>query len=394
MTAAMKPWQCGYSLDEINAIKERFAAFNAQSVSPFSEMNGPRIAEGLRSRSLQIFDWGCVDVTFPRVETPIKACLDVVIAHKKPGDRVVNAFCYDEDTFAGGVSARSQLTEYLASFHEPTYLWIWQENPDERAIARNAGYEFVGGKITSFAEIRGLWFKDGEQNDLFSFFGNNKRTHPFVDPTEFLGLRQADLYTDTLVDAAIAEVQALDMDYTRHYSNYQDKKSSWSALSLRGYTADPAFIIKPGEMRRKWHEKNPGPFAMQDTPLRAQLPAVDALHKRLTDRATSVHRIRLMKLAPGGGELKRHTDLTDKDSGIADGCVARFHFPIITNRQVIFGSWDMRGVKHEVNMRVGECWYLDTRKPHQASNLGKTDRIHLVVDVESNSRVRGLLQGE
>jgi hypothetical protein len=32
-------------------------------------------------------------------------------------------------------------------------------------------------------------------------------------------------------------------------------------------------------------------------------------------------------------------------------------------------------------MKEGECWFLDTRKPHQAINGGTEERIHLVVDV-------------
>ena len=43
-------------------------------------------------------------------------------------------------------------------------------------------------------------------------------------------------------------------------------------------------------------------------------------------------------------------------------------------------------------MRVGEAWYLDTRKGHRARNLGDEDRVHLVMDVESNSELLELLK--
>jgi hypothetical protein len=32
-------------------------------------------------------------------------------------------------------------------------------------------------------------------------------------------------------------------------------------------------------------------------------------------------------------------------------------------------------------MKKGECWFLDTRKPHKAINGGVEERIHLVVDI-------------
>ena len=49
------------------------------------------------------------------------------------------------------------------------------------------------------------------------------------------------------------------------------------------------------------------------------------------------------------------------------------------------------GHTDDVNMRVGEAWYLDVRKPHRAYNGGTTDRIHIVVDVESNEKLRSML---
>ena len=49
------------------------------------------------------------------------------------------------------------------------------------------------------------------------------------------------------------------------------------------------------------------------------------------------------------------------------------------------------GAPEVTNMAVGEAWYLDTRKPHQAINGGDTDRIHLVVDVQSNDKLLALL---
>ena len=42
-------------------------------------------------------------------------------------------------------------------------------------------------------------------------------------------------------------------------------------------------------------------------------------------------------------------------------------------------------------MKVGECWYLDVRKPHQAINGGDDMRTHLVIDVEANDEVRSLI---
>ena len=98
-----------------------------------------------------------------------------------------------------------------------------------------------------------------------------------------------------------------------------------------------------------------------------------------------------MKLKSGDGELDRHTDLVDTDSGVGDGKLMRIHFPIITNDKVLFESWDLTGHKQCANMRINEAWLLDTRKPHRAVNNGDEDRIHLVVDIVSNPNARTLL---
>ncbi len=42
-------------------------------------------------------------------------------------------------------------------------------------------------------------------------------------------------------------------------------------------------------------------------------------------------------------------------------------------------------------MKLGEMWFLDTRKPHRAVNGGDEERTHLVVDVEANDETRALL---
>jgi len=91
--------------------------------------------------------------------------------------------------------------------------------------------------------------------------------------------------------------------------------------------------------------------------------------------------------------LSRHTDQVDPDSGGSLGKLARLHFPIVTNDMVMFTVWDTDGVEQNVSMSVGECWFLDTRKPHKAVNFGSEDRIHLVVDVVTKESLYGKLIG-
>lgn len=368
-------WQLGFDLDLLKGIEARFADYNAYSRTRFSEVTTADIARGLADHTLHVDDEGAVRWSTVKVGGPIRYH-DLVLGHRQPGDRVVHAFTFDDPAVMA-----AHLDHIAAGGPAGTWAWIWQESPRMRAVVHRAGFRYIGSKVTSAAEIRGLYFRDGG-GDLWP------REHPPIDPTEHLGIARTTIRVD--VSAAVAELDDT-LKYTDHYSTYNVRRS-WSALSLRGYSADPGFIVKPDEMSKAWQAEHDGEvFGLQDTAARAQLPAVDRLHAPLTDIAEP-HRIRLMALSPNGGELRRHADLTDTDSGIGDGRVARFHFPLVTNDGVAFTSWDAHGERHTVNMRVGECWYLDTRKPHAAVNDGDTDRIHLVVDVVSNAAVRNLLE--
>jgi quercetin dioxygenase-like cupin family protein len=59
--------------------------------------------------------------------------------------------------------------------------------------------------------------------------------------------------------------------------------------------------------------------------------------------------------------------------------MVRLHIPITTNAQLEFYL-----NKQRVIMQEGECWFLNFNYPHAVNNLGKTDRIHLVMDCNVN----------
>ena len=189
----------------------------------------------------------------------------------------------------------------------------------------------------------------------------------------------------------VSRLGSLGLGFTNHYSNYNRGKS-WSALSLRGYTSDPSFITKPAEMNDVWREKHKDvEFAMQNTPLAGEFPEAMELARNFAGPG-AIHRVRLMRLSSGGGELARHTDQVDKDSGIQDGKLMRVHIPLVTNPGVIFTVWGVDGKPIRRHFPAGSVFYIDTRKPHTAINGGSEDRVHLVMDLEATDHLRGLLQ--
>ena len=379
----MKAWQKGYHLEYLEEIVERFEGFNELSCSPFSEMSKNKVAEALEKGNIEILS-GSSGYTHAIIEShvnrnrgEITADGNVVIGIKEDGDRIVTKISGDV----------IPLSNKLESYTEPTWLFIWEESVAQRNAATLAKYKKIGAKITSFGEIYGVYFRD-----VPGLFSDVERPHVKIPEYEKFALTKLKIENPHLIETALAGIKdklTTLPEFTNHYSNYNDK-GSWKALSLRGYRSDSTFITKPIEMNKKWKAENLGSlnWQIEDTPLRAQFPEVEVLLDQLPGEK---HRIRFMSLKPKDGELRRHTDLVDSDQGIADGKLARIHFPIVTNDKVEFQNWDWNGKGDPINMKVGEAWYLDVRKPHRAVNSGDTQRIHMVVDVESSEELRKLL---
>ena len=379
----MKAWQKGYHLEYLEEIVERFEGYNELSCSPFSEMSKNKVAEALEKGHIEILSGSngqthaIIESHINRNRSEITADGYVAIGIKEDGDRIVTKISGDV----------IPLSNKLESYTEPTWLFIWEESVAQKNAAIMAGYKKIGAKITSFAEIYGVYFRD-----VPGFFSDVERPHVKIPEYEKLALTKLKIEKTYPIETALVSIKdklKILPEFTNHYSNYNDK-GSWKALSLRGYRPDPAFITKPIEMNKKWKAENLGSlnWQIEDTSLRGLFPEVEVLLNQLPGEK---HRIRFMKLKPKGGELRRHTDLVDPDQGLADGKLARIHFPIVTNDKVEFQNWDWNGKGDPINMKVGEAWYLDVRKPHRAINGGKTQRIHMVVDVESNEELRKLL---
>lgn len=256
------------------------------------------------------------------------------------------------------------------------WLEIWQECAPEREAAQAAGFIWVGSKVRASSEIIGVWTKGG------TICGGG------TPPEERETLARLAL-PELSVEPLAARLRGEGLPWVDHYSGY-NKRGTWHALALRGFGGAAEFIIKPAEMSKKWREENADKLSLElaDTPLRAALPEAEALIDAIPGNK---HRIRLMRLAPGDGELARHADITDPDAGVASGKTLRIHIPIITNERVRFTQWTLDGQTIDAHMTAGSAWYLDTRKPHTAVNGGDSERIHLVLDVESTPELLALL---
>jgi len=391
----MKDWQKGYEIKELLEIQDKsFKRYNEKILSPFLKMKKNRVADALSKEELFCQKTSGVHYTKLKVGGKISMYTGykIPILQKKAGDIIIKRLSpssVGEENEGEREKENNGLIEFIASLTEKqsVYLYVVDECLKSHEIAHNCDFKLVGRQYNTFADVISIYYhgedrpriKQSEAEYLTLSKLQDVNLIRFITPIQ-----------EILTDLEKKNI----IDFTNHYSNY-NKKNTWSAISLRGYSPDWRFIEKPDEMNKKWHKENEGKdFSLQDTELMKYFDLEEPLEGNLIynllhfiDVKTQIYRIRFMKLKGGEGTLGRHTDQVCPDTGVADGKLMRLHFPVFTNPKVKFKSWYSRHFD-EVVMKEGECWYLDTRKPHEAKNGGKEDRIHLVIDVVANEDIR------
>lgn len=356
----MKEWQKGFDLDYLKGLASKFEKYNSHTLGPFTQVKKNNIASMLDDGTLHILSEDTmIEISVSKTSSPITMHGKTVIANKKKGDI----------TFGSMTGDVAELELEINNYTEDCWMYVWAEDVEMNTLAHTCGFCQVGPKITTFGEMYMIYYR------------GMARPFPVIDKAEYTSIKKIGDVNPDLIQAVYEKLQKLPA-FTNHYSNY-NKGKSWGALSLRGYRPEPEFITKPIEMNDKWKEENRDVhFELQDTVLYDEFPEVRELLKEF---GSKVHRVRFMRLKPGGGELERHTDQVDPDSGGSLGKVARLHFPIKTNDGVVFTVWGTNGNEQKIHMSKNECWFLDTRKPHMAINGGDEERIHLVVDIETEN---------
>ena len=170
-----------------------------------------------------------------------------------------------------------------------------------------------------------------------------------------------------VLEAALIEMEAA--DWTPHFVP-QHFTGEWSVIPLRA----PAGATHPIMQITS----TPGETDWADTALLAASAGFRAV---LDGLPGPLYSARLMRLG-AGSQIHEHSD---HDLAAEMGMV-RLHVPVRTNPDV-----DFRLNGRRIVMAAGEVWYLRLADRHSVSNQGKTDRVHLVVDIPLNPALAALL---
>lgn len=169
------------------------------------------------------------------------------------------------------------------------------------------------------------------------------------------------------VEKMQAETARLGAAYWKLHFQVKHYEGEWSAIPLRSINGevDNGFI-SPVETD-----------VYSDTILLKDCTYIQEVLKTFECPLLSV---RLLKLA-AGAQIHEHKD---RDLCFEEGLV-RFHIPVITNSEVEFYL-----DKERMNLKEGECWYMNFNLPHALHNKSSVDRIHLVIDAMVNDWVQDL----
>lgn len=394
MTAGtpLAAWQQGTPLARLRDLAAPFKASTKGHVyGAFGLIKERDVAEALRSGRLR---------AWPPEGAPLMVALVKRLAHGSQATDfrglpirlpaqclVVEDFGYLPEASEEAIAA--SLIEAAGSAGTRVVEWFREDERLSRVILGDLGARLCATKIAAGSEIKAVALLGG---------GDPTSICPPVSAEDdlTLGLLLPDVLTGGRLAEIRAEVQAADI-WAQHYSSY-NKRQSWTAFALRGFNPkDPLDIVKPAEMSRAWKKEHPEALTAQCdwTVAAPRLPATTAFVGELLSGLgiSGVERVRLMRLAPGGGELARHADITDRQAGTRDGMIARLHLPIETSPASQFQAWTREGARLQWQMPEGALCYLDQRKPHTVVNAHRTDaRVHLVIDVEASASLRDLLR--
>ena len=365
----MKEWQKGYTKDQLKDWESKFSSFNDQCISPFMPVRTRSLAQDLSDGYVKELSGVCF-----REKTVSKSkSIKIYTKHSDLLSVAEQGDLFLDRVALNGDKAEKSLSTYLKGVVSSVWVCVLETDTKIQSILKKIGFDRVGATFNSFGDSTVIFYLDKSDDVFFS-----KSHHKVADIERAVSSH----FTEKSYDVSGVADRIRSLGFSNHYSNYNT--GGWSALSLRGYLSDPNFIIKPSEMKEKWHlQHQDKEFFLQDTELRALLDVEEILSDLCSD-PTRFHRIRVMKLG-ANSTIERHTDQVDPDIGVKVGTLPRFHIPIITNEDCKFQVWGLNGMR-EFHMEQGSLWYLDTRKPHRVVN-GDSDRYHLVIDIMADEKM-------
>ncbi len=166
-----------------------------------------------------------------------------------------------------------------------------------------------------------------------------------------------------------ADLALVDPAEWRPHYNLSDYEGDWRGAALRSSSGDIATLTASFAPASNF----------LDTPLMSRCAY---FREAVSAFACPLRAVRLLALAPGSF-IREHTDhaLVYEDGEM------RVHIPVQTAPEVEFYVSGERLLFEE-----GHCYYVNVNLPHRITNRSRSERIHLVIDLQVNDWVHRLVR--
>ena len=164
-----------------------------------------------------------------------------------------------------------------------------------------------------------------------------------------------------------------------HICDLEWEKTSYKQLSLTDF--DEKFKLNASKKKKKeasiWNHRialrSPKADERWFSKIKKDVPEY---LRFVLNTIGNTHRTRFASLAPKS-LIKPHIDYNTDYS-------IRIHIAIKSNNQCVNGGWDKDGNLHESHIPAdGSAWFINPGVRHFANNEGKTERVHLIISVDS-----------
>ena len=168
-------------------------------------------------------------------------------------------------------------------------------------------------------------------------------------------------------DAGLLQQEVAALSAMQWQPHYQVKhyEGEWSAIPLRSIAGKVDDIIISPTNNRDYRDT----IFLDNSPYLQQV---------LQAFKCPLQAVRLLKLN-AGSTIKEHRDA---DLNFESGEI-RLHIPVSTHADVEFFL-----DKEKIDLKEGDCWYMNFNLPHAISNKSNINRIHLVIDAVVNDWVK------
>ncbi len=345
-----------------------------RNLDPFKKMNWKNLYDANKKGRLFFKEvngeivWSYI-ISESKTNRGLKDFADDVVGTIKVGDLQVLRFAYKDNykqDLINDIEDKRKINNFIFD-NEKKNLWFTDINMEldkDKSLCNDMNLNWLSSKVTAVgSEVRGIWYNGDTKQKGFSPYEDLK-----IKKMNFSSITKNEC--KELVDEII---------------NYQEALNSWSYDGINGNYGGPEKTWSTVEIVPI------NPNSEIDYKIIDNLPKL----KKIIEVITTVKKctwIVITRVEPKKGIIMRHSDIGHDSwdyqtkNGLKIGQSLRVHFPLQVDNNCVFTQVGIDGIEENYNLKVGEYYYMDKRKPHWVVNNSDNFRFHVIMDLECEQK--------